>query len=344
MKVFLVEEPHGVVFREIPLRVLKPDEVLVKVVCAGICGTDLSIYTGETDFVRQGLIRYPVRIGHEWSGVVAKIGSAVSLFCIGDRVVGDNGVSCGICEACRRGDYENCVDLKSVGTINCWDGCFADYIILPQRHLFHLPDSVSYEQAALIEPSTISLAALKRSNVAGKTVAVIGTGPIGLSALALAKSFGAANTVMIGRTPSKLDVAFRLGATHVIRSTEEDAAACVSDITQGRGADVVLEASGALSSICQTVDIVAKRGSIYLLAFYEKELSGLKIDKFIQKEVTMAGIMGQFGLPDDIIRLMSMQELDLLPMVTSSVRFDELPQTFAYASQMKDRIKILVHF
>ena len=344
MQVFLVEEPYKARIIEIPPRPLKKDEVLVKVACAGICGTDLSIYTGETDFVRQGLVQYPARIGHEWSGIVSETGTDVLNFKKGDRVIGDNGVSCGQCDACLRGDYDSCPDVKSVGTINCWDGCFAEYIIMPARHLFRLPDLLSFEEAALIEPATISYIALKKNDLAGKTVVIIGTGPIGMAALPIARHLGAKNVVMIGRTSSKLDIALKMGATHVIRSTIENVDDRISKITCGKGAEIILEASGDLSAIRQSMDIVSRSGFIYLLAFYEKAFSGVEIDKFSIKEASLAGVIGKFGIAGELMHMICDAKIDLLPMVTSHIRFDEIQQVLENARQMKDRIKILVHF
>jgi len=131
--------------------VIGPRDVLTKVKYCGVCGTDVSIYTGETNLVKNGLIKYPVRIGHEWSGIVESVGSGVIEFKAGDRVVGDTVVACGECKACLGGNYMLCPDLRCVGTVNAWDGGFAEYTVFPARHIFRIPDNIALDEAALIE-------------------------------------------------------------------------------------------------------------------------------------------------------------------------------------------------
>jgi len=343
MKVFLIEKPGNTRFEEIPLRPLKPDEVLVRVKHAGICGTDLSFYTGENDFVRRGLVKYPVRIGHEWSGVVERVEADVKNFKPGDRVIGDNGVTCGICPGCLSGDMGKCENGKSVGTINCWDGAFAEYIIMPERHLYPVPENVNLEAACLNEPATIPYAAL--SDRAGKlrTVAIIGTGPIGMAGIPLAKHLGAERVIMVGRNARKLEVAKKLNADAIINLSEENAEARVLELTGGKRAELVLEASGAPESIGLAMKLVAYRGHISLLAFYEREISGLKMDEFVFKTATMGGIMGRYGLAREVTDLIG-RGLDLLPLVTQRINFNELEEVFPKAISMPDRVKILVEF
>ena len=341
MRVFLLEAPGLAVMKELPLRDLKPDEILIKVQYSGICGTDLSFYTGKSDFVRRGLVRYPVRIGHEWSGTVERIGEAVTAFSEGDNVVADNGVACGECESCREGKWTDCRSGYSVGTINCWDGCFADYIIMPERHVFLLKEGLSLLDACLIEPATISYNALKRRDVVGKTVLIIGTGPIGLSAIPFAKEMGAARVLLLGRTRSKLDIGLAMGADRVISSYEEDPMDVLHDIAPG-GVDLVLEASGVLDNIWLAVRVTRQFGSVALLAFYETEIGGIGVEEFIEREVDLYGVMGAFGLAGEVAELMAKRGIDLKPMITQTIGFDELPEVFTHASEMKDRVKIVV--
>ena len=139
MKALVAEGPHKAAFRDVELRPIKDNELLIKVKRAGICATDNAIYTGDCMFVRDGSIVYPCRFGHEWSGVVEKVGKDVTDFKAGDRVICDNGVSCGECDACKEGRYDDCVNVKSVGTVNCWDGCFAEYRSCPFIMFITLP-------------------------------------------------------------------------------------------------------------------------------------------------------------------------------------------------------------
>ena len=196
MKALVAEGPHKAAFRDVELRPIKDNELLIKVKRAGICATDNAIYTGDCMFVRDGSIVYPCRFGHEWSGVVEKVGKDVTDFKAGDRVICDNGVSCGECDACKEGRYDDCVNVKSVGTVNCWDGCFAEYMIMPVYHVYHIADSMSFDAAALLEPISIAYEAFKRTKLTkDSTVVITGTGAIAMGAVALAKYYGAGQIV-----------------------------------------------------------------------------------------------------------------------------------------------------
>ena len=127
MKALIALEPNNTQYVEVEKPKAEKDMVVVKVSKAGICATDFSIYTGECSFVKDGSIKYPVRFGHEWVGIVESVGSDVKNLKPGDTVVSDSGITCGVCDACKKGDYVNCPEIKSLGTVNTWDGCFAEY-------------------------------------------------------------------------------------------------------------------------------------------------------------------------------------------------------------------------
>jgi len=342
VKVFQLEAPRKAEYRDIPLRSLEFDEVLVKVAFTGICGTDISFYNGDTDLVLNGYVKYPIRIGHEWSGIVEDAGYAVKKFKKGDRVVGDSGVACGRCAACGAKKYHDCMNIHSVGTINCWDGSFAEYIIMPERHLFSLPDSISLECASLIEPASISYNGLTRCDITGKTVAIIGTGPIGMTSVALARSMGAHNVVMIGRTDFKLEIAKRIGANHVINSTTESMTGGMARCNDGRGADLVIEASGSASEIFNAFSIARRKGMVALLAFYDRTVDGFHVDDFILKEINLTGVLGSFGAPANVIREIAKGNIDLCPLITHRIKFGEVLGVFEKCGEIKDKIKIVV--
>ena len=138
MRTLVAIEPNRASYVDMDKPKAEKNMVLVKVSRAGICATDYAIYSGECSFVKDGSIKYPVRFGHEWSGVVEEVGCDVKSFKPGDLVISDSGVACGHCEACQKGDFADCQQAKSVGTINTWDGCFAEYMLMPDREIFIL--------------------------------------------------------------------------------------------------------------------------------------------------------------------------------------------------------------
>ena len=180
----------------------------------------------------------------------------------------ESGVACGECEYCLEGDYGYCEHGRSVGTIDCWDGSFAEYMLMPERHLFKLPDEISLDEAALIEPASIALAGLIQSNVEfGSTVLIIGTGPVGLSAVPMAKAMGVKKLIISGRKPYKLDIAKKVGADTAVNVTCEDLKEIVMKETGGKGVDIVIETSGNIGTLNQCVQLVRKKGMIALIGF-----------------------------------------------------------------------------
>ena len=201
MKVLLAYAPGDLRVVEMEKPKPGPREVLMKVKHCGICATDVAIAKG-TLTLGDGLDPiYPVRLGHEWAGVVDELGSETWRLKKGDRVISDTAYSCGECEHCLAGDYHMCVRNRAIGTIkDCWPGGFAEYMLMPERLCYKVPDNVGLDEAALVEPASIGFYGLDRSPLGpGKTLLVIGTGPIGLGGMACAKATGCGRTILAGR-------------------------------------------------------------------------------------------------------------------------------------------------
>jgi threonine dehydrogenase-like Zn-dependent dehydrogenase len=200
MKVFTVDGVGKCSIRRETIPELKTGDVLIKVAYAGICGTDMSFYTGETSFIKKGWVQYPVRVGHEYSGVVEVVGPGFNVFKKGDRVFSDTGVSCGVCEGCIKGT--GCRHGRAIGTIgNHYPGAMAEYMLIHQRHVHPMPKGMTFKNAALIEPASIAYNHMDCNKVMPTSeVAIMGTGPIGLAAVPMYKAMGAAKVIMIGRS------------------------------------------------------------------------------------------------------------------------------------------------
>ncbi len=347
MKSIYIEKPGTVRLAEIPDPPMEPRDVHVRVRYCGICGTDLGILSGDMGFVRSGLIRYPARIGHEWSGIVERVGPAVTMVRPGDRVIGDNSISCGECEHCRRGDYLKCTHRRgSVGTIRCWPGAFAEYMRMPEWHLHVLPDNISMEEAALTEPCTIAYNAVLMCRITGgETVLVLGTGAIGLAAVTIAKVFGAGKVIAVGRQEGKLAIAERMGADVVINSVKEDVLPAVLRETDGKGADCAVECSGAIGFVGQASELIAGKGIFALAGFYETTLDRFPIDDFVVKAQTLCGTIGHPGVLDAVVRLISERKLDVKPLITGVVPMEKGVEAFYEAAAgSSGRIKTLIEF
>lgn len=344
MRALQIDRPGEIREIEVSIPQIEDDEALVRVAYSGLCATDLSIFDGDMTLVREGLIRYPVRFGHEWSGVICRVGKAVKNFSVGDRVISDPGVSCGKCRECRQGNYSRCAHVKSVGTINCWDGSFAQYMKMPVRHLFRLPQNVSLLQGALIEPAGIALAGIRKAGVCfGSTVVVSGTGAIGMIAVALSKGMGAKKVILSGRTPEKLEIGRRLGADVVVNVCKEDLFERCLRETGGKGADSVLETSGNVEAVHACLAAAAVKGTVALIGFYERDVERFPVDTISMHQLNVCGVMGEFGIAGEVIDILARTGLDFTPVITHIISFDEAVKTIRNIDSLgSSRIKVMV--
>jgi len=267
--------------REVPVPKIEADEVLIEVKAAGICGTDVHVKHDEFPYWP------PVVLGHEFSGVIVKAGADVEGYKVGDRVVAEpHTKACGKCYLCRTGNIQICSAKRSPG----WgiDGAFAKYIKMPERLLHRIPEGMSFEEAALVEPlANVVHDVLERGRVEPEDfVVVMGPGPIGLMAAMVAKA-GGARAVMVVGTPGdeemRLRVAREIGIDHVVNLMKEDPVAKTLGLTDGRGADMVVEASGAEPAINMAVDLIRKKGRITVIGMTGKEEIQFAWDKAIFK-------------------------------------------------------------
>lgn len=262
-----------------------PDQVVIEVAAAGICGTDVHIVEDEFP------TRPPVTLGHELAGTIAELGEGVDGWSVGDRVTSETYFyTCGRCLQCRRGRPNLCADRRSIGSKE--DGAFARYLVVPSKNLLRVPDELPLEQAALTEPLACAVhGVLGVAGVtAGDRVAITGPGPIGLLTLQLVRAAGA-SAVMLGthQDSARLRLASSLGADAVIDvDSVEDASGAARDALAVDGADVVIECSGAGPAASMLLDIVGKGGRYCQMGLYGKPIV-LDQDVVCYKELTVTG-------------------------------------------------------
>lgn len=316
-------------------------QVLCAVKAAGICGTDHGIYSGEF----EGRIHFPLRPGHEWAGVVLKAGEDVRDIVIGDRVVGESSISCGQCEPCRSGQKIHCTHLRSIGTIDDAEpGAMAEYILYPACDLLRLPDNVSFEQGALIEPAANALMAIEEAPVRpGDIVVIMGTGPIGIAAAAIARLYGAQTVISVGRSPSKLTLCKALGATHILNTKEVPSVEqAILRITDGRRVDVAIELSGAHELFKACIAVMKPKGVLSLLAFYTTNID-LNLNDIILGGIAIKPAGGGWGYFDKVLALMESGKLNLTSMITSRVTIEEAPDEIkSLKLNNADKIKVMI--
>ncbi len=346
MKALTVYGPYNAEYGETEIPKAEGRFMTVKVERAGFCATDISIWTGNSSFITDGLIQYPCRFGHEWAGTVVAVGEDVKGFQVGDRVYSDSGISCGKCPECLEGRYADCKHIRSVGTVNCWDGCFAQYMSIPDFNAYHVPDEISFDEAALIEPVSISLDAFHNVTVdENSTVVVMGTGAIGMGVVWLAKYFGAGRIVMVGRSENKLAVARELGADLLLNARQCDPVEEIRNLTDGKGAPFIVETTGNYDALLQAVRMASMDARISILSFYEKNLDQFPMDQLALSRISLVGGAGRFGNPQKVAEIMAKNPRKATPMISHHVPFDNmLDMLEKLGDYSSSRIKIMIDF
>lgn len=257
MKALVLTGPRQFSYQEVDTPLPGPGEVRVRIRVCAVCGSDVHGSDGST-----GRRRPPVIMGHEASGVIDLLGEGVSGWRTGDRVTFDSTIYCGQCGMCRAGQVNLCANRRVLG-VSCaeyrQDGAFAEYVCVPQRILYRLPDEVSFLSAAMVEPLSIALhAALRAPQVKGREVLVAGVGTIGMLTVQTVKSMGASRVIAADIDRSRLEMALRCGADEAVDSAAPDALEKILALTGGRGVDLAFDATG----ISATVNLCARAGAL----------------------------------------------------------------------------------
>ena len=320
MKAIKLAEPWNISCVEMEKPTPKEGEALIKVVAAGICGSDIGAFRGT-----NGLVSYPRVIGHELAGIVESIPeNNKNGIKVGDRVVVDPYLYCGHCYPCSIGRTNCCTDLKVLGVHV--DGGMAEYYCHPADMLIKIPEGMTWEQAAMAEPLTISLHGIHRGGLkAGEFCAIYGAGPIGLVAGMVAESYGA-HAIVIDLVQERLDFAKKVGIEYVINSGKEDPIAKVAEITGGMMAQQVMECTGANPCVRGCLDLVSNAGRITLTGWPKKETS-LPTDVITKKEVDIRGARTSAGEFQEALELIATKRVDMDQILTKTVTMDEAPAT-----------------
>lgn len=286
MRAVVKSKPNpGVEILEVPKPKIAPDEVLIEVKAAAICGSDLGIYDYTPAYSKM---RLPVIMGHEFSGRIAEAGKQVKGYAVGDRVLAESVKACGACIYCRSG-HENLCDASTLFGIHV-DGGMAEYITVPYKLLHSLPDDLSYETGALIEPLSNALHFVKdcTSVKLGDLVVVQGCGPIGLFSAQLFRLAGAEVIVTgVAVDTERFKIADSLGLT-TINVEKDDLTKLVLERTGGRGADTAFVATGASQAVVQATQIVKKRGQIIVIGIFARSVE-LPMTQMVRREITLKG-------------------------------------------------------
>lgn len=286
MKALQIIEGNRLELVEMDMPSISPHHVLLKVMAVSICGTDVHQWEGKTP---TPLPRIP---GHDFSGIVEEVGPAVDGFKAGDRVAVRPSLPCYICRACAAGFYEACPNTKLMGLFS--DGCFREYMAIPESNLISLPDNVTFEAASVLEPFTVGLNAFRKLSInIGETIAVLGAGPIGLGVIRIAGIAGAGRVYAIDVRSEALEIAREFGATDVIDlSTEEGRNAY--DELKARKTDIVIETAGASATVAMIPGLVRKEGRIVNIGIVQG-IGAVPTEEIVRFALTVIGVGGNGG-------------------------------------------------
>lgn len=308
---------------------LAPNEAHVRILAAGICGTDLQIASWNQ--WAAGAYRLPVALGHEFCGEVLAVGDDVAEFRPGDRVVAETHLSCGRCPQCRRNRRHTCENLKVFSRLN--RGAFADRTTVPAALLRRVPQHLQPALASLFEPLGIAVRAVTMAEIPGKTLLVTGCGPIGLMTIAVARHFGARRVIGVDIFRERLDLAISLGADLVVEASRGP----LLDAIGGMDIDVAIEASGNAVAVVDALSSVVAGGKLILLGLMDRQVPLDLARHVILREVSIGGVYGRLIDETWLMteRLLTDESFDLSPLITHQFALAEYAEAFACARSGK---------
>jgi len=340
MKAAFLYKPGDVRVEDIDVPVPKDDEALIRIKAVGVCGSDVHYY--EVGRIGDFVVTDPLILGHECSGEVVEVGKDVKNFRPGDKVAIEAGVPCRKCNFCKLGRYNLCADVTFLGTPP-FHGAFREYIAHPEDFLFKLPDGMSFEEGAMIEPLAVGVYAAERGNVNVRdTVVIIGAGPIGLMTLQAVKARGATDVIISEIEPFRLDFAKKLGASLVINAREEDPVQKVLEYTNG-GADVVMEAIGLPETIQQTIKMARLGAVIVWIGMPTVDDISIRAVEAICKDVDIRGIFRYANAYQPAIKLVGAGKIDVKSMISTTFTLDQVQEALEYPGKHPGTcIKVIV--
>lgn len=330
--------------QDVPPPALAHDtDVLIKMARVGICGSDVH-YFSEGGIGDQR-VAYPWAVGHEGSGVVERVGAAVTRVRPGDRIAFDPAQPCGACDQCLGGRPHTCRSLNFLGCPGQVEGCLAEYLIMPERSCYPIPDSLSFEEAALVEPLSIAVYALTLSvPLPGAKIGITGAGPIGLSVLLPAKAQGAAKVYITDKIDARLELATRAGADWAGNPDTQDV---VAEITRREPEllDAVFECSGRQDALDDAIQMLKPGGKLLLIGIPSTDRVSFDINLLRRKELCIQNVRRQNDCVQPAIDMIANKEIDVNVMVTHRVPFAQTQAGFDRVADYRDGVvKTMVTF
>lgn len=327
MHALILKEYGRLVVEEFPEPAVAPGEVLVRVRACGICGSDVHGMDGSTSRRIP-----PIIMGHEAAGEIAEIGAGVADWKPGERVTFDSTIYCGACWHCKRREVNLC-ERRTVLGVSCKEyrrqGAFAEYVSVPERILHPLPDSISFQQGALAEPVSVAVHAVRRTPLSSNApVAVVGAGMIGLLTIQALRVAGCHPIIAIDLDQARLQLAGRLGATHLLTGGQPDLLEKIRALTDGRGVDAAFEAVGLGTTVELAVNCVRKGGSVTLIGNLAPRVE-LPLQTIVTRELRLIGSCASAGEYPDCLALIASGKINVTEFISGTAPLAEGPRWFA---------------
>ncbi len=342
MKALVLSQYRQLELQDLPQPTPAADEVLIQVRACGICGSDVHGYDGST-----GRRIPPLVMGHEAAGVIAAVGGDVRDFAVGDRVTFDSTISCGQCHFCKRGQVNLC-DARQVLGVSCGDyrraGAFAEFVTVPARVLYRLPDGLAFEKAAMIEAISVAVHAVHLTPVElNDTAVVVGAGMIGLLTLQAARLAGCRKIIAVDVDEGRLRTALSLGATHSILAKDQDVPALVREWTDGRGADVAFECVGTSVTVQSAIESTRKGGTVTLVGNIAPRIE-LPLQSVVTRQIRLQGSCASGGEIPACIELLAAGLIQVEPMLSAFAPLEDGPRWFERLySHEAGLMKVVLH-
>lgn len=342
MKAVVLTGLRQMVLTDVPKPGIKKDtDVLLKIEMIGVCGSDVHYY--ETGRIGSQVVEYPFIVGHECAAAVKAIGSAVTRIEVGDEVIVDPAVPCHECEQCKMGRENTCYNLRFLGTPGQGDGCLREYIVIPQECCLPTNGRITLEQAALCEPFAVGVYAVKQTQMPkNANIAILGSGPIGLSCMVAAQTEQPKAIYMTDRLDYRVEVAKKAGAAWAGNPEKQDIVKPILEF-QPLGLDVVYECAGEQSTLDEAIELLRPGGKLILIGAPRFERVSFIIDKLRRKEITIVNIRRQVGCTQTAIDLIASGRAKLDFMITHRFKFAQTQDAFNMVAGYHDSaIKALI--
>jgi L-iditol 2-dehydrogenase len=323
--------------------ILSEHEVLIRMKTLGVCGSDIHYYT--TGRIGSQVVEYPFAVGHEGSGRVEKVGNGVTRVAPGDRIAIEPAMPCGECDQCLAGRPHTCRHLRFLGCPGQAEGSLSEYIVMPESSCFPIPETMSFDEAAISEPLAIGLYAVKQSvPMEGASVGILGFGPIGMSVLLPALAMGAERIYVTDKINERLAIASRSGASLTANPLEEDVLDKIRS-EEPSLLDVVFECCGQQEALDQAVELLKPGGKLMIIGIPEFDRWSFSADQARRKELSLQHVRRQNGALEPVLEMLEKKVIDVSAMPTHRFPFQRAREAFELVADYRDGVmKAMIDF